>query len=165
MLPSPRLLALASAVPPYALGQDEVVERVKRLFGSSAELDRLLPVFANSGIGRRYSSVPLEWYDEPHGWAERNRRYLTGALDLLEKEHLRLMRRLLDYPTAARSAPGSPLREEMRRSHESFTAVAVRIEHFDHELVHQQLGAAETERLTRLQSRLNLLVSIWRTTS
>jgi len=81
---SPRLLALATAVPPHALGQEEVVERVRRLFGRSAELDRLLPVFANSGIARRYSSVPLEWYDEPHGWAERNRHYLTGALDLLE---------------------------------------------------------------------------------
>src|SRR5436305_11552907 len=81
---SPRLLALATAVPPHALGQEEVVERVKRLFGRSVELDRLLPVFVNSGITRRYSTVPIEWYDEPHGWAERNRRYLTGALDLLE---------------------------------------------------------------------------------
>ena len=84
MPPAPRLLALATAVPPYALGQEEVVERVKRLFGRSPELDRLLPVFVNSGIARRYSSVPIDWYDEPHGWAERNRRYLTGALDLLE---------------------------------------------------------------------------------
>jgi len=81
---APRLLALATAVPPYVLGQEEVVERVKRLFGRSAMLDRLLPVFANSGIDRRYSSVPLEWYDEPHGWAERNRCYVAGALDLLE---------------------------------------------------------------------------------
>jgi alkylresorcinol/alkylpyrone synthase len=81
---SPRLLGLATAVPPHALGQDEVVERVKRLFGRSADLDRLLPVFVNSGIARRYSSVPLDWYDEPHGWAERNRCYLTAALDLLE---------------------------------------------------------------------------------
>jgi alkylresorcinol/alkylpyrone synthase len=81
---APRLLALATAVPPYVLGQKEVVERVKRLFGRSAILDRLLPVFANSGIDRRYSSVPLEWYDEPHGWAERNRCYVAGALDLLE---------------------------------------------------------------------------------
>ncbi|TMJ58631.1 MAG: type III polyketide synthase [Alphaproteobacteria bacterium] len=81
---SPRLLALATAVPPHALGQEEVVERVKRLFGRSVELDRLLPVFVNSDITRRYSTVPIEWYDEPHGWAERNRRYLTGALDLLE---------------------------------------------------------------------------------
>src|SRR5712671_2439005 len=81
---TPRLLALATAVPPILLDQEDVVERVKRLFGRSAILDRLLPVFANSGIDRRYSSVPLEWYDEPHGWAERNRRYIAGALDLLE---------------------------------------------------------------------------------
>ena len=40
---APRLLGIASAVPPYALGQDEVIERVKRLFGPSAMLDRLLP--------------------------------------------------------------------------------------------------------------------------
>jgi alkylresorcinol/alkylpyrone synthase len=80
----PRLLGLATAVPPYALDQEEVVEHVKRLFGRSAMLDRLLPVFANSGIRRRYSTVPLDWYDEPHGWAERNRRYVAGALDLLE---------------------------------------------------------------------------------
>src|SRR3954454_17774477 len=84
MPPAPRLLALATAVPPHALGQEEVVERVKRLFGRSAILDRLLPVFANSGIDRRYSSVPLEWYDEPHGCTERNRCYVAGALDLLE---------------------------------------------------------------------------------
>jgi len=80
----PRLLTLTTAVPPYVLGQEEVVERVKCLFRSSGILERLLPVFANSGIERRYSSVPLDWYDEPHGWAVRNRRYVAGALDLLE---------------------------------------------------------------------------------
>src|SRR5207302_1562304 len=62
----------------------DVVERVKRLFGRSAILDRLLPVFANSGIRHRYSTVPLDWYDEPHGWKERNGRYIAGALDLLD---------------------------------------------------------------------------------
>src|SRR5882762_1495017 len=55
-----------------------------RLFGRSAILDRLLPVFANSGIRHRYSTVPLDWYDKPHGWKERNGRYIAGALDLLE---------------------------------------------------------------------------------
>jgi alkylresorcinol/alkylpyrone synthase len=81
--PQPHLLAVATAVPPYPLEQDAVVERIKRLFGRSPELDRLLPVFANAGIGRRYSCVPVEWYDEPHGWADRNRIYLESALDLL----------------------------------------------------------------------------------
>src|SRR5262249_50656091 len=80
----PRLLAVATAVPTYPLDQDDVVERVKLLFGQSPDLDRLLPVFLNTGIQRRYSCVPIEWYDRAHGWPERNRIYLASALDLLE---------------------------------------------------------------------------------
>jgi alkylresorcinol/alkylpyrone synthase len=84
MQPLPRLAALATAVPAHALDQEAVVERARRLFAGAAQLDRLLPVFATSGIVRRYSSVPLDWFEEPHGWPERNRRYLATALDLLE---------------------------------------------------------------------------------
>jgi alkylresorcinol/alkylpyrone synthase len=80
----PRLLAVATAVPPYRLDQEDVVERVKRLFGGSEELDRLLPVFINTGIRTRYSCVPIEWYDRQHGWPERNRIYVDSGLDLLE---------------------------------------------------------------------------------
>jgi alkylresorcinol/alkylpyrone synthase len=80
----PRLAALATAVPPFALDQDCVVERLRRLFAGSARFDRLLPVFANSGIRRRYSTVPLDWFNAPHSWPERNRAYIAGALDLLE---------------------------------------------------------------------------------
>jgi alkylresorcinol/alkylpyrone synthase len=80
----PRLAALGFAVPPHALDQEAVVERVRRLFAGTAELDRLLPAFANSGIRRRFSSVPLDWFEKPHGWPERNRIYLDTALDLLE---------------------------------------------------------------------------------
>ena len=87
----PRLLAAATAVPPYQLDQDDVVERVRALFGGSPDLDRLLPVFTNTGIRSRYSCVPLEWYDRNHGWAERNRIYLASALDLLETTTRRLL--------------------------------------------------------------------------
>src|ERR1700694_4711761 len=80
----PHLVALAPAVPAYRLDQEAVVERARRLFAGAANLDRVLPVFANSGIRRRYSAVPLDWFDEPHGWPERNRRYLETALDLIE---------------------------------------------------------------------------------
>jgi alkylresorcinol/alkylpyrone synthase len=89
----PRLLAVATAVPPYPLDQDAVVERVRRLFGRSPELERLLPVFVNSGIRRRFSSVPIAWYDETHGWAERNRIYLDSALGLLETATREALRR------------------------------------------------------------------------
>src|SRR6516225_7896525 len=87
----PRLLAIATAVPPYPLDQTDVIERVKLLFGRSPELDRLLPVFLNTGIHRRYSCVPIESYDRAHGWPERNRIYLTSALDLLETAAQRVL--------------------------------------------------------------------------
>jgi alkylresorcinol/alkylpyrone synthase len=84
MQPTPRLASLATAVPAHVLDQEAVVERIKRLFAGAPELDRVLPVFANSGIRRRYSPVPLEWFDAPHGWPECNRIYLDSAVDLLE---------------------------------------------------------------------------------
>ncbi len=93
MLSPPRLISLATAVPPYPLDQDDVIERVKLLFGGAQALDRLLPVFTNTGIRTRYSCVPIEWYDRRHGWAERNRLYLSAALDLLETTTIQLLDR------------------------------------------------------------------------
>jgi alkylresorcinol/alkylpyrone synthase len=88
----PRLLSIATAVPPYTLDQNDVIERVKLLFGRSPDLDRLLPVFLNTGIDRRYSCVPIEWYDRAHGWPERNRIYLASAVDLLEAAANRVLK-------------------------------------------------------------------------
>ena len=42
-------------------------------------------MFGNTGIDRRYSSVPIEWYEDIHDWPERNGVYLDSALDLLER--------------------------------------------------------------------------------
>src|SRR5215475_10084109 len=89
----PRILAVATAVPPYPLDQEDVMERVRLLFGRPQNLDRLLPVFTNTGIRRRYSCVPIEWYYDAHGWAERNRIYIASALDLLETATRQLLER------------------------------------------------------------------------
>ena len=85
--PNPHLLSLSTAVPAYALGQEEVADRARRLFAerTAADLDRLMPVFANAGIERRYSCVPIDWYERPHGWTERNALYLENAVNLLER--------------------------------------------------------------------------------
>jgi alkylresorcinol/alkylpyrone synthase len=91
MPPVPRLLSLATALPPHALDQDAVVRRVATLFAEAPALARLLPVFANSGIRQRFSCVPIDWYDRPHGWAERSRVYRQSALDLLETTTERLL--------------------------------------------------------------------------
>jgi alkylresorcinol/alkylpyrone synthase len=84
MRPLPRLAALATAVPPHRLDQSNVVARVEQMFGRSPDFERLIQVYANSGIECRYSVMPFEWFDAPHGWADRNRAYLAGALDLVE---------------------------------------------------------------------------------
>lgn len=73
------------AVPPYILEQPEITARVKAQFGSSETVQRLLPVFENTGISRRYSCVPIEWYHGEHGWPERNAIYRSSAVALLER--------------------------------------------------------------------------------
>ncbi|MFO1059357.1 MAG: 3-oxoacyl-[acyl-carrier-protein] synthase III C-terminal domain-containing protein [Dongiaceae bacterium] len=80
----PRLLSLATAVPPHTVPQDLVVEHAMRLFDRDrSEIRRMLPVFGNSGIENRHCCVPGEWFLEPHGWVERSRLFVDNAVDLL----------------------------------------------------------------------------------
>jgi alkylresorcinol/alkylpyrone synthase len=50
-------------------------------------------MFGNTGIDRRYSCVPIEWYEGLHEWPERNRVYLDSAVDLLESATHRVLER------------------------------------------------------------------------
>jgi len=79
-----RIAGVATAVPPYVLNQGDISARLRAQFSESAVVSRLLPVFANTGIERRYSCVPVEWYYETHGWHDRNDIYLDYAQRLLE---------------------------------------------------------------------------------
>ncbi len=80
------LLSLSTAVPPYALSQEDVAARARALFASrSADIDRLMPVFANAGIGTRYSCVPLDWYLTPSDWKSRNDLFIENAVALLQQ--------------------------------------------------------------------------------
>jgi alkylresorcinol/alkylpyrone synthase len=79
------LVSIATAVPPHALEQDDVAARVHAQFSRSEVVQRLMPVFATTGIRRRYSCVPIEWYYEAQSWPQRNEVYLDSALTLLER--------------------------------------------------------------------------------
>jgi len=80
------LLSLATAVPPHVLHQQEVLERAHHLFQKNgANIDRLLPVYANAGIETRYSCVPIEWYSEPSGWKGRTALFVENAEALLRQ--------------------------------------------------------------------------------
>lgn len=79
-----RLVALKSAVPPFALEQPDVAARAAHLFRERKDIGRLLSVFTNAGIRRRYSCVPVDWYEQAHGWQERTSLYVDNAVRLLE---------------------------------------------------------------------------------
>ena len=82
----PTMLSIATALPRYLMDQGEVAALAPRLFDRrQSEIERLMPVFHNAGIARRYSCVPMDWYLSPHGWRERNQLYIENAVELLSE--------------------------------------------------------------------------------
>jgi alkylresorcinol/alkylpyrone synthase len=76
-------MSVGTAVPPYCLRQEDIKAYVSSLFrGNLHNLERLLPVFENSLIRERHLSQPLDWYAEPHTFAEANRVYEQVAFEL-----------------------------------------------------------------------------------
>src|SRR6516164_1907218 len=108
----PHLLAVATAVPRYPLDQNSVIERVKLLFGRSENLDRLLPVFTNTGIRTRYSCVPIEWYDRARQKRDRQHRRRLHDRDRHPEPRCAADRK---DGTAAHGAPAADLRARLRR--------------------------------------------------
>ena len=79
------LLSLATAVPPQVVAQDYAKAAARRAFGGSKALfDRLAGVFDNAGIAQRHIVAPVDWYEQPHGWHDRNDLYLKAAQQLFE---------------------------------------------------------------------------------
>jgi alkylresorcinol/alkylpyrone synthase len=72
--------SLATASPPHVLDTAHVVKQAGRIFARfGSEFERMLPVFTNTGIDRRYSVCPTEWFDLNNGWPERTKQFLDGA--------------------------------------------------------------------------------------
>src|SRR3982751_2533837 len=84
-MPACRLRSVATAVPPHIAEQRVAKEIGRNAFkGRAALFERLSTVFDNAEIATRHLVAPLEWYAEPHGWAERNAIYLAAAEQLFE---------------------------------------------------------------------------------
>jgi len=81
---APRLAALATAVPPFDLAQDEVAAGAAVLFAPTpGGFNRLAPIYQNALIDHRHACVPLDWFREDHSFPERNDLFLRHATDLL----------------------------------------------------------------------------------
>lgn len=81
----PTILSVATAVPRYCLTQADIAAAAAQVFDRErSDIERLMPVFDNAGVSQRYSSVPMEWYFQRHGWRERNQLYIESAVGLLD---------------------------------------------------------------------------------
>ena len=82
--PIPRLVALATAVPPFDIPQSEVAERAVQAYAATPNAAAwLAPIYINAEIDNRHSCMPAEWYLAEHGFAERNDLFLQNAVTLL----------------------------------------------------------------------------------
>lgn len=74
------LHGISTALPPHCLTQPQVQERAAIIFGTKyPQFGRLAKTFATSGIDQRYSVVPLEWFEQEHGWKDRGDAFMVGA--------------------------------------------------------------------------------------
>lgn len=81
---APCLISLATAVPKYPIYQSDVEAFGRRLFKKRPQtFERLSGAYTNAGIERRFSCVPLEWYEDEHGWKDRTNLFVENALKLL----------------------------------------------------------------------------------
>lgn len=77
------LLGLATAVPPYRVGQAEAAELARRIFAPVLKrYPQLTDIFLNAGIETRYTVMPVDDIIAPKGWPERTAIYFEGAAAL-----------------------------------------------------------------------------------
>jgi alkylresorcinol/alkylpyrone synthase len=88
------LLSLATAVPPHVLNTADVIREATSIFaGRHKDFERLMPVFGNSGIDRRFSVRPYAWFRQDQGWPERTEAFIEGASALFKEAASRALDR------------------------------------------------------------------------
>jgi alkylresorcinol/alkylpyrone synthase len=76
------VLAVATAVPPHVISQEEIARRALLISPQFARLDGL---YMNTGIETRHACEASDWYLEPKSWEQRTAAFRRHAVDLLEQ--------------------------------------------------------------------------------
>ena len=97
--PEPKILSVATALPPHRVGQGEAKRFARGMFaGAHKDIERLIPIFDNVHVENRYFCVPVEWFEEDHSFPEKNALYVEHALNLSEKAAQRALDRARARP-------------------------------------------------------------------
>jgi alkylresorcinol/alkylpyrone synthase len=92
---NPKILSVATALPPHRVGQDEAKRFARGMFAEAhRDFERLMPIFDNVHVENRHFCVPLEWFEKDHSFPEKNALYVEHALDLSEKAARRALDRI-----------------------------------------------------------------------
>jgi len=81
----PAIAAVATALPPHVVSQDEAIEVARRAYGGRDDLLRLLRVFATSGVRQRHMAFPPDYYLKERSFDDRNRDFIEQGLALAER--------------------------------------------------------------------------------
>jgi alkylresorcinol/alkylpyrone synthase len=92
---NPKILSVATALPPHRVGQGEAKRFARGMFAEAhRDFERLMPIFDNVHVENRNFCVPVEWFEEDHSFPEKNALYVEHALDLSEKAARRALDRV-----------------------------------------------------------------------
>jgi alkylresorcinol/alkylpyrone synthase len=81
----PSILSVSTAVPPHKFSQDDVRRLAGQLFNAASfDIAQMQAVFANTTVRERYFCVDMNWFEEDHSFARKNRIYLEKGLELAE---------------------------------------------------------------------------------
>ncbi len=76
----PKVVAVGTAVPPFAITQECTRAYAGKHFSKGMrDIERLISVFDNVQIQRRYFCVPMDWFDHEHNFTERNELFIEWA--------------------------------------------------------------------------------------
>ncbi|MDA2933902.1 type III polyketide synthase [Acidobacteria bacterium AH-259-D05] len=79
----PRVVAVATAVPPFRYDQQEIREVAEQHFqGNLERINGLIGVFDNVQIHQRFFCIPLEWFHRDHTFTEKNEEYIRWSKQL-----------------------------------------------------------------------------------
>ena len=81
----PRVVSVATAVPPYQYSQSQVRRYYSELHRGHPETLAAFTILDHSGVENRYLCFPAEYYLAGHSFERRNRDYVEQALHLSEQ--------------------------------------------------------------------------------
>ncbi|WLR53027.1 3-oxoacyl-[acyl-carrier-protein] synthase III C-terminal domain-containing protein [Bacillus tianshenii] len=80
------IASVGVANPPHEIKQDEAMTFVKTLFhGRFRNLERMLRIFENGQVEKRYVSAPINWFADKKPFHEKNKLYIDTAVTLSEE--------------------------------------------------------------------------------